>query len=235
MRSFFLFVGTCFVFPWISNAQIPAVSVFIVEDFEADVLGELPAKWFNRDGDYIPAMLTDSVARQNYPYRIMAENGNKFLRYEGSEARHLMVNVRDLDSLDIEKTPTFSWKWRVWDLPVRGNEDVEARNDVAASVYVLFETSVLGPKVLRYTWSTELPALKSVSKNLGRHKILVLQSGSKRKGEWITEKRNLAADYKQFFGGNFSGRPLAILILSDANSTNSFAKADYDDFLFLSN
>jgi hypothetical protein len=70
-----------------------------------------------------------------------------------------------------------------------------------------------------------------LSKNFGKQKIIVLASGSKNEGKWITFQRNIAQDYKNLFGEDPPDKPIAILILSDGNNTKSRVKADYDDIV----
>lgn len=207
----------------------------VLEDFEDDSLTGLPSKWYNQKGDNKPYTYTGEL-RKKYDYKIWNEAGNQYLRYEGSNAKHLNFPLVNKKEINIYDTPILSWKWRVYDLPAGAREDNEELNDVAASVYVAFDMGRVAlfkkvPKSIRYTWSSSLEKGTEFSKFFGNQKVVVVASGEDENGKWVQFERNLVEDYKRLFGDKPPKRPLAILILSDANNTNSFAKADYDDFI----
>jgi hypothetical protein len=213
-----------------SNAQVPVTvldnGTIVLDDFSNDDIGSMPSKWYVRDGD---VRLKDLSAdkKLKYRYRVVQEDGKKYLRYSGMDAMHIGLPIHETTEIDLGTHPVLSWEWRVHAIPEGGNEDIEKLNDTAASIYVVFEVSGIFriPKVVRYTWSSTLPKSTYLSK--GKQKILVKESGMSRKGEWIRFERDIAEDYRNFFGEEPPKRPLAILILSDANNTGSFAFADY--------
>ncbi|HET8865674.1 MAG TPA: DUF3047 domain-containing protein, partial [Gracilimonas sp.] len=65
----------------------------------------------------------------------------------------------------------------------------------------------------------------------GNQKIVVVESGEDEMGKWIRFERNIVEDYERLFGDKAPKRPMAILILSDADNTKSTAIADYDDIM----
>lgn len=207
--------------------------VVYLEDFEHYEEGTIPDEWYNRDGDNIPATYADTY-RRDYKYKIVEENSNKFLRYEGTEAKHLNFPLIDKKQIDINETPILAWDWRIFDIPEGGDEDSSNRNDVAASVYVVFDTSRIlfqrVPVSIRYTWSSKHPVGSVFTKLRGRQQILVVGTGEKNLGEWQTFERNIVEDYEKIFGKTPPPTPIAILILSDADETRSYIKADYDNF-----
>jgi len=214
----------------ISNAQT-AVRVMsngsiLLDDFSGDKVGSMPSKWYVRDGN-IRLHDLDQTEKEKYRYRVVEESGKKYLRYSGMNAMHIGLPIRDTKEISLKTHPILSWEWRVHALPKGASEASDKLNDSAASIYVVYELSGLFriPKVIRYTWSTTLPKDTYLSK--GRQKILVMESGESRLGEWIRFERDVAEDYRKFFGEEPPERPLAILILSDANDTKSFAFADY--------
>lgn len=203
----------------------------VLEDFEADVIGSLPARWFNRDGNAKPASYSDDL-RAEYNYRVMREAGRTFLRYEGARAKHLMLQTRDNPAIDLDQTPILSWDWRVHSLPKGANEFSEKNNDSAASIYVVWGFNALRvPRVVRYTWSSTQDVGRTAARNMNMQHIVVVASGEKNLGRWMTFERDIVADYQRFFRGSAPKRPVAILILSDADDTASIAKADYGRIL----
>jgi len=204
----------------------------VIDDFEDDTVGCLPHKWYNRDGKRQPINYPPEE-KESYKYRIEKENGNKYLHYEGTSAKHLDFPLVNKNGIDIFKTPILSWKWRVSQIPEGANEDDNSKNDAAASIYVVFDMGHVlfkkVPKSIRYTWSSTLKRGTELSKFFGNQKIIVVQSGKNGLGEWHTFQRNILEDYKRLFGDNPPHKPLAILILSDGDSTGQRSVADYDD------
>lgn len=207
----------------------------ILEDFENEEVGSLPVSWYDRDGDKkLPDL--GSEIRDQFKYRVVEEDGNKYLKYEGTRAKHINYPLADKDHINIYETPILTWKVRAWQWPDGGNEDTDSRNDAVMSIYVVFDFGRVAlvkkvPKSIRYTWSTTLDKGTELSKLFGNQKIVVLESGDVKKGEWVTFKRNIVEDYRRLFGDDPPGQPLAILILSDGDSTGSWVEADYDDII----
>jgi len=204
----------------------------IIDDFQNDEVGHLPKGWYNRNGKRQPINYEEGPKKAAYKYTIKKNGPNKFLRYAGQSARHMNFPLANKDGVNIDKTPILSWKWRVFQVPKGANEDNSDLNDTAASIYVVFDVNWLKiPEVIRYTWSTTLPVGTELSKNMGKQKIIVVASGTEKAGRWLTFERNIVEDYKRLFGSEPPEKPLAILILSDADSTGDNSVADYDDII----
>lgn len=212
----------------------------IIEDFENDPVGELPQRWYDRDGNKKLINHTKDFS-EHYLYKIQNNDDNKFLRYQGVTAKHISFPLINEDKeniydINLYETPILSWKVRAHKLPDKANENSSDRNDSVASIYVVFDMGRVAlvkkvPKSIRYTWSSTLPKGETGSKLFGNQQIMVVKSGERDKGEWVTFERNLVEDYRRMFGDNPPKNPIAILILSDGNSTNSYVKADYDDIM----
>lgn len=215
-----------------SLAQLQKLSngTIIIDNFQSDTLGKLPYGWYNRDGN-VKAWLLKGQNRDMYKWQIKEQDGNKYLQYHGMKAMHLNFPLINKKGIDIYKTPILSWKWRVYKTPKGGDENVSDKNDSAAGVYVVYKFAGLFklPVSIKYCWSSTLPVGTILSKNFNKQKIVVLASGKKNEGKWITFKRNIVQDYKNLFGGEPPKKPIAILVLSDGNNTHSVVEADYDD------
>ena len=210
----------------------------LLEDFENDKLNGYPHKWYDRDGN---AKLINHSKKdlRGYHYEVMQEDGDKFLRYEGKEAKHIslpLVNEKkeNIYNINIYETPVLSWKVRAFKLPENANEKDDKVNDSVASIYVFFDLGRVAlfkkvPKTIRYTWSTTLPEGAETSKLFGNQQIYVVKSGPEDTGQWVTFERNLVEDYRRMFGDDPPQTPIAIILLSDGDSTGSWVKADYDD------
>lgn len=206
---------------------------FTIETFDTLAIGSIPMTWRNRDGD---KLMTDEKPEDfaEYYYSVQEEDGNKFLRFDGIKGKHLNYPLAD-KNISLEELPYLNWKWRAIDLPEGADESSERTNDAVLSVYVVFKilrfTKI--PKVIRYSWSSTLEKGEVISNNLGKQKIVILESGTDKLNQWIHVKRNLVDDYRTFFGGDPPKNPVAFLILSDGNNVNDRVIGDYDD-IFLS-
>src|SRR5699024_6180520 len=214
----------------------------VIEDFENDKEGTLPRGWYDQKGEE-PVMSFSKEQRKEYKYRIVKEGGNRFLRYDGRTARHINFPLINKDKeniydINLYETPILSWKVRAHKLPKNAREDDDNYNDTVASIYVFFDMGRIAlikkvPKTIRYTWSTTLDKGTETSKLFGNQQIRVVKSGSEDTGKWIIFKRNLVEDYRHLFGDDPPKTPIAIIILSDGDSTDSWVKADYDDIKLL--
>lgn len=207
----------------------------LIENFENTPVGGLPYGWYNRDGQ---RKVTHPEEQAIFKYEVKKEGDNKYLHYDDSKARHMNFPLIGRSNVNIFEYPTLSWKWRVNKLPDGADESTSDYNDAAASIYVVFGFGRVAlvkkvPKSIRYTWSTSLEEGTVVSKLFGNQKIMVVESGPEKMGEWITFRRNIVEDYRRLFGNDPPATPIAILIMSDGDSTNSEAIADYDDIKLL--
>ncbi len=105
---------------------------------------------------------------------------------------------RGLD-VDPVQTPILSWRWKVAQLPDRGDFRRSSTDDQAAQVLVAFTDR----RVLTYIWDSSAPkglAQNSSSIPLVHIFAVVCQSGAADANRWIDEKHNVAADYERAFG-----------------------------------
>jgi Protein of unknown function (DUF3047) len=194
-----------------------SVGTFSVEDFEGYPVQSFPEKWRRRS----------EAARKIY--RVKSENGNQFL-HAYADKQAVQIGLEHV--FDPVKFRRLSWRWRVHALPQGADERTAEKHDAAAQIYVIFDNQYL-PRVIKYIWSVALSAGTSFTNPLyGRGHVIVLRSGSSRKGNWHQETVDFYQDYKRLFGEE-PGRVQGIGILSSSDSTQSVVIADYDDFALL--
>lgn len=241
-----ILISFCYIlsFPISAEAQSTITKLdqgsILLENFEQDNVGGFPHQWYDRDGNKKLIEHSDEFTK-NYQYEILNNDNNQFLRYQGISAKHISLplvnkNKDNIYDINIYETPILTWKVRAHSLPEKGNEKSSERNDSVASIYVAFDMGRIAlfkkvPKTIRYSWSTELEKGETGSKLFGNQQIIIIKSGSDDTGKWITFERNLVEDYRRMFGDDPPKTPLAILILSDGDSTGSFVKADFDDIM----
>lgn len=191
----------------------------VLEDFESSPVGQLPQGWDWKDKD----------DDRHKPYEVREEDGNKYLaaRDEG-ESVILGKKIR----WNLDEYPYVSFRWRVHEIPDGGDERYDDRVDSAAGIYFTYKKKAFGliPLSVKYVWSSTLPVGAATRREgVGKPWQVVADSGRSGLGEWRTHVFDLRQAYRDTFGGDPPSRPLGIGILSDANSTNSRAYADYDD------
>jgi len=191
----------------------------VLENFEKAPVGGLPPGWKTRR--YGEAELP--------PYRIVEEGGNRFLRAEDrGENMMLYKEVR----WNAREYPYLSFRIRIRAVPEGADETVEEKADSAAGVYLSYRRKLgIIPESVKFIWSGSLAAGSAFRRpGIGMPWTVVAGSGPA-DGTWRTFVFKTDDVYRKTFGKDPGERPLGVGILSDANSTGSFAAADYDDIV----
>ena len=98
-----------------------------------------------------------------------------------------------------EELPLLCWRWKVTHLPQSGDLRNRATDDQAAQLLVAFSDR----RVLSYLWDSNAPkgTMESVSAIPLVHVFAVVcESGPSELNRWVSETRNVAADYERAFG-----------------------------------
>ena len=183
--------------------------------FEGFEIGKPPPGWVSRNG------------KMGDVYTVEEEGGKKFLH---ADARGTAVQIGVETKWSLKEHPMLEWQWRALILPDKGNEMKKATDDSVLGLYVVFGTQPF-IKAVKYVWSTTLPiGLSLESPFSSSTRMIVLERGDAFLGKWVSEKRDVLADYRRLFGGN--GDALVargIAILTDSDNTASRASGDYGD------
>jgi hypothetical protein len=97
------------------------------------------------------------------------------------------------------ETPFLSWQWKVARLPEGGDFRRASTDDQAAQVLVAFSDR----RIVSYIWDTSAP--KGAAQNTSTIPLVhvfavVCRSGAADANSWVTESRNVAADYERAYG-----------------------------------
>ncbi len=228
------------ILPFFSDhpAQLHADQEYIViENFNKS--GEaFFREWKNRDTSDRPWQV----------YYLSSENGKKFLRGStaGNKTLSIQIGKQVNNTWNIFNYPVMSWEWRVHSIPSGGKESSSKKNDSAAGIYVLFQRKnipLVGWKYqpvnwIKYVWSSSLPVGTVIPRKkiksgitLYEGRYVVVASGKKDMGKWLSFRRDVLADYKRLYGTNPPSNPLLVAILTDSNKTKSTAVADYANII----
>lgn len=99
--------------------------------------------------------------------------------------------------------PYLNWKWKVSELPEKGDFLKKDTDDQAAQIYVFFPRfpAKLNTEVVGYLWESnpKNKGKKGESPAWSKSKVIVLQAGPEKLNRWVQEKRNVYEDYKKLF------------------------------------
>ncbi len=162
-------------------------------------------------------------------YRIVDDAGSKVLQASSQAAASGLVFKLEYDP---QEYPVLSWRWKVGNVIAKGDSRTKAGDDYAARIYVVFPHWFFPKtKTLNYIWANRLPR-EAVQANVftGNAMMIAVESGGDKVGEWLTERRDILADYRRAFGED-PPKVGAIAIMTDTDNTGETAIAWYGDIL----
>jgi Protein of unknown function (DUF3047) len=129
---------------------------------------------------------------------------------------------------DPKEYPFLTWRWKVGNILLKGDELKKEGDDYAARVYVVFPSALFWrTKAINYIWANKLAVGQAVPNPFTSNACMIaVQSGPAHLGQWMEEKRNLLEDYRRCFGGD-PPKAGAIAIMTDTDNTGEEAIAWY--------
>jgi hypothetical protein len=134
--------------------------------------------------------------------------------------------------LDPSQTPWLHWKWKVTQLPAGGDFRRAASDDQAAQVLVAFDDK----RILTYIWDSTAPkgAMQSASSiPFVRIYAVVCRSGEAEANQWLSENRNVAADYERAYGKP-APRVKGVRLQINSQHTGTVAESYFGEVTFRS-
>lgn len=168
-----------------------------------------------------------------YEFTIVEADGQRVLHLK-SEGDSSTIAREVKGKVDLKDTPVLEWRWRVMKLPKGADARKSATDDEAGQIYVSWPRfpQAVRSRIIGYIWDTTAP-VGSVfkSEKTGTVTYVVVQSGSARLGQWITERRNVVEDFKKIYG-EAPEDPGAVSISIDSDDTSSSAEAYVGPVIF---
>jgi len=158
-----------------------------------------------------------------YDFEVVQDGGHKALRLR-SHADHSTI-AKDL-AVDLAKTPVLEWTWKIRTLPTGGDVRKRATSDLTAHLFVVWPRvpALIRSRLIGYGWDATAPAgTIAQSQKAGTVTFVLLHSGSEGLDRWITERRNVVADYRRIYG-EAPENPGALALSIDTNDTRSSAE-----------
>jgi hypothetical protein len=186
-----------------------------IDNFSKGKVGEFPPDWKPRK----------DAGRE--AYSIQEADGLRFLQ---AVAKNLGIQAAKQSEWDPKVYPMLAWSWRPVQFPAGADERQSKTNDSAVSVYAVFPHSPVSVKALKYIWSAVVPVGTRLSSSAGLTQVLVLRSGTEKKGAWTEERVNVFENFKKFFDETETPKASGIAVLTDSDDTKSTAQGDYANF-----
>lgn len=136
--------------------------------------------------------------------------------------------------VDLRKTPILEWTWKVTTLPRGGNSCRKATDDQAAQIYLVWPRfpEALRSRIIGYVWDSTAPVgTVCPSEKTGTVTYVVVRSGPADLGKWLTEQRDVRADFRKIYGED-PDSPAAVSLSIDSNDTRSAAEAHVGPIVF---
>lgn len=155
----------------------------------------------------------------------------------GAKRGHICCHTdRDVGILQIpagfplEDSTRLSWRWRADLLPSSIREDIQPTHDYL-SIAVEFDNGL----DLTYMWSCELPGDTIFQCPLPwwkeRETHWVIRSDAADLGKWLTEERNISADYARAIGGEPPSRIVAVWLIANSVFQRGEGKCEYANIM----
>lgn len=170
-------------------------------------------------------------------------------------AQNSMAGITRKQRVDLAKTPLLCWQWKVKASVAKADLATKAGDDYAARLYVFYDVpasqlalsdrvkiklakSLYGADIptaaLNYVWDNQYPiGTLRANAYTDRTRLIVLQSGNGKAGQWQRELRDLKQDYVAAFGAP-APDVVGLAIATDTDNTLSRAEAWYREPSFVS-
>lgn len=153
-------------------------------------------------------------------------------------------------TIDLRAFPIIEWRWRANRVLTKADVRSRAGDDYPVRLYITFahdaDSITLADRAARalygqlppraainYIWDTRAPVGTIVpNAYTGRVRMIVVESGGERTGQWLSYRRNLAEDFRKAFGYE---PPLVsgIAVMSDTDNTGESVTSFFGDIRFL--
>jgi hypothetical protein len=199
----------------VSALALSADETVSIGRFSAGDLKDWQSKSFQGETQY-------SLAEQDGRRALLADSRGT------ASARYREIRV------DLNRTPWLNWSWRVDRVLSGVDERTKAGDDYPARVYVVVSGGAAFWKTrsLVYVWSSNQPVGASWHNAFTSNaRVIAPRSGTQDAGRWVSEKRDIRADFRQVFGEDIDHID-AVALMTDSDNSGQNAMAWYGDIFF---
>lgn len=213
MKKLFLIVAALVLVFQAQTSQL----AFVVLNASNLNPGRLPSNWQVK------------VNRGKPEFDVCSDPQGPCLHLKSSRASFALQ--RDVD-VDPAQMPYLTWRWKVTQLPAGGDFRRASTDDQAAQVLVAFSDR----RVLTYLWDTTAPKGTAAAASdipLVHVFAVVCESGAAQANQWLSENRNVAADYERAYGKP-APRVKGLRLQINSQHTGTVAESYFGDVAFRS-
>ncbi len=139
--------------------------------------------------------------------------------------------------IDPAECPIVEWSWRVDRMHEHADLHEKTRDDVAASIFLLFGNPEAGfgfrrVPTIRYVWTNRTSAVNEVVDSPylpGTVRSIVVQNGETRLGGWERARRDVVADFRASFDREPDDVIEAVALFTDSDQTHERVEAWYGE------
>ena len=207
------------------SAVALAADLVVVEDWSSAPVGTtgVPPGWQKQTWGGSP----------KYDFTVIEQEGQRVLQLRsGGDSSNINRDIRG--KVNLSSTPILEWTWKVTVLPKGADARKAATDDQAGQLYVAWPRfpQALRSQVIGYIWDTTAPAGSVFkSQKTGTVTYVVVRSGPGELGKWLTERRDVRADFKRIYGEDPED-PGGISIGIDSDDVKSTAEAFFGRIVF---
>jgi len=213
----------------------------------------IPAFSTAQPGPGLPAgwRLVTIPNRRPAQLSLVRDGGRTVLR---AHSDHAFGSATHELSVDPARASLLSWRWKIDHVVDKAVLETKDGEDFAARVYVSFDYPVaelpfatraklriaraffgeVPAAAICYVWDNRhAPGTAVWSPHYDYVRVVVLQSGNARAGQWVEEKRDVEADFREAFGARWKKpvpRIAAITAGNDTDQTGESVTAWFGDF-----
>jgi hypothetical protein len=222
MRIRVFFIALFIIFPFLSQAYPQERKILFQEDFK------------NLDSwkpFYFPKVTNHTR------YSIVQERDTTYLKAESNASASALIHKKQIN---IYEYPGMRWKWKIENVYRKGNVKEKSGDDYPIRVYVLFKynpdkaafwqrikyglaKTVYGEyppdSSLNYIWANRKDEKGIVTNTYASEaKMVILEAGNEKAGEWVEEEVNVVGDYRKAFGKD-PPSIAQIAVMNDSDNT----------------
>jgi hypothetical protein len=169
--------------------------------------------------------------RPVYDFTVVEDEGHRGLQLR-SRGDHSTIARRLRISL--KATPLLEWSWKMVQFPAGADLRRKETSDLSGHLFVVWprQPAMLRSRLIGYVWDEKI-ATDTVepSRKTGTVTFVVVRSGTAEASSWVTERRNVAEDYRRIYGEDPEDAG-AVALSIDTNDTRSTAEAVFGAIAF---
>ena len=202
-----------------------AADLVLIEDWSGAPVGTtgVPPGWAKQTWGGAP----------KYDFTVIEQDGQRVIQLRSAgDSSNMSKDIRG--KVNLATTPILEWTWKVTVLPKGADGRRAATDDQAGQIYVAWPRfpQALRSQVIGYIWDTTAPAGSTFkSQKTGTVTYVVVRSGAADLGKWLTERRDVRADFKRIYGEEPED-PSGISIGIDSDDVKGTAEALFGRIVF---